>query len=241
MHFQHCLTKKLNCSSFHSLQQLVRLSSTQRLESFFIQVSLEHYDPSAVPRVETSEHQRFFPVEGVCGIGEVKSNLSKVGLKDALNKLARVKSKADAVSSTIPIHRDRSVATENFSRETNLYDQIFSFLVCEKFDFDSTSLATEVGGWYEADIKSHHKHNLVLSLSDGLLLYVDSRGKSWMYPSTPNIPAKNRFVQPQDNLMLHFYLFFSYMNILASSTTILFPEMKEYMPSIAGGFNHDER
>jgi len=203
------------------------------------QLDVVIYDPSVIPRFESIDHQRFFPVEGVCAIGEVKSVLSKCELREALNKLARAKATADHVSSTIPIHRDPAIASQTFNREAHVYDQLFSFLVCESLKFDTSSLATEVSSWYESDIKSHHKHNLVLSISDGLLLYVDANKKSWMYP-TSNWPVKNRFVQPNGNEALHFYFFCTYMYSATTSATILFPEMLAYMPPLIGGLNHDE-
>ena len=232
------------------LRDFLRLAVPARLElgtGFLInaggqistQADIVVYDRSAIPRVESNEHQRFFPVEGVCAIGEVKSRLSKAGLRDALNKLARVKAKADDVSSTIPIYRDRTIATLPFNRETLWYDQLFSFLVCEGFDFDAASLAHEVSGWYAADVKEHHKHNLVLSIEDGLLLYVDQNNKSWMYPPTEKWPAKSRFFSSPGE-KTHFFLFLTYMFSATTSSTILFPEMTAYMPTLLGGTIHDQ-
>lgn len=233
------------------LREFLRLAVPARLDlgtGFLInaagdvstQADVVVYDRSAVPRVESNEHQRFFPVEGVCAIGEVKSRLSKTALRDALNKLARVKAKADQVSSTIPIYRSPTLKDSAFDRETVQYDQLFSFLVCEGFDFDPTTLANEVGGWYEPDIKAHHKHNMVLSVENGLLLYVDNNKKSWMYPPTPTWPAKNRFVSVAPGNKDHFYLFSTYMNIATTSSTILYPEMTAYMPALSARTLHDE-
>lgn len=208
------------------------------------QADIVIYDKSAIPRVESIEHQRFFPVEGVCAIGEVKSSLSKSELKKALNKLARVKAKADDVSSNVFIYRDRALASHTFDRTTVAYDQLISFLVCEKFDFDVSSLSTEVSSWYEDDVENHHKHNMVLSISDGLLLYVDATDVTrspWMYPSTLNKhPAKDRFIQPGENPIIHFHCFCNYMYFTTTSTTILFPEMSKYMPPFTGELNYDE-
>lgn len=198
------------------------------------------YDKSAVPRVESNELQRFFPVEGICAVGEVKSRLTKSDLADALNKLARVKATADKVSSEIPMFRDQSIANARFSRENCPYDQLVSFLVCESFGFDHTSLPSEVADWYDEDIKPHHRHNMVLSISDGLLLYADANNKSWIYPATARQRVKNRFVRPSADSILHFHLFCAYMYTATSSTTILFPEMTRYMPHLSRGVNCDE-
>jgi hypothetical protein len=233
------------------LRDFLRLCVPARLEigtgflinskgSISTQADVVIYDRSAVPRIESKEHQRFFPVEGVCAIGEGKSRLSKGGMRDALNKLARAKATADNVSSSIAIFRDRTLADKNFSRETNVYDQMFSFLVCEGFDFDYSSLSHEVSGWYDDDIQNHHKHNLVLSVEDGLLLYVDKNKVSWMYPSIPTYPVKCRFLEANSNDPLHFHYFCSYMFLATSSATVLFPEMATYMPSLEVKTIYDE-
>lgn len=205
------------------------------------QTDIVIYDKSTSPRIESKEHQNFFPVESICAIGEAKSKLSKQGLKDALNKLARVKSKCDRLSSTIPVFRDESISHKPFDRENEKYDQVVSFLICEKFDFDFSTIQNEITTWYEDDIEDYHKHNLVLSIEDGLLCYVDNNKKSWMYPSSKIWPAKNTFLTPNDNENLHFYIFCSYLNLLATSATILYPEMIHYMPSVSGGTRYDEQ
>lgn len=150
-----------------------------------------------------------------------------------------MKATADQTSTTTPIFRDRSIATLPFNREEIIYDQIFSVLVCEGFDFDPKSLANEISGWYEPDIKNHHKHNMILSIEDGLAHYIQS-GKSWMYPPTNRTPAKNRFLLPNENKNLHFHLFCSFMFLATSSTTILYPEINEYMPPLSGGYVYDD-
>jgi hypothetical protein len=49
------------------------------------------YDSKHTPLVQSNELQRFFPIETVCAIGEVKSTLSKAQLKETLLKLSKVK------------------------------------------------------------------------------------------------------------------------------------------------------
>jgi hypothetical protein len=198
------------------------------------------FDKSAAPRIESDERQRFFPVEAVCAFGEVKSLLKKADLKDALNKLARVKIKFDTLSSNIALFRDRSMKQDiKFSREEVVYDQPISFLVCEGFDFDFDSLQTEVSTWYDDEISSRHKHNLVLSIRDGLLTYVDGKSNTFMYPPTRAFPTKNRFIKSSGEDM-HINLFCDFMFQGTSSTTIIYPEMNKYMPSLSGGVFRDE-
>lgn len=203
------------------------------------QTDIVIYDKTAAPRIESNDDQRFFPVEAVCAIGEVKSILSKTDLKNALIKLSKTKSVADALSSTLPLFKDRNIKIEQFNRKINPYDQIVSFLICEKFDFDATSLPKEVDGWYEDIKEDYHKHNFVLSIEDGLLAYVGNSGKTWMYPPTAQLKARNRFVATENGSDVHINLFCDYVFHTTSSTTILFPEMVSYMPPLSGGSNYD--
>ena len=48
------------------------------------------YDKANTPVIETEE-QRFFPIECVVGVIEVKSKLTKYTFKEALRKLAKIK------------------------------------------------------------------------------------------------------------------------------------------------------
>ena len=153
------------------------------------QVDVVIYDKSSTPRIESREHQTFYTVESICAIGEAKSRLTKEDLQLALNKLARVKQKCDQVSSTVRLHRDtRNNST--FDRKNKVEDQVISFLICERFDFNFSDIQCEVSSWYDDDVEDQHKHNLVLSVEDGLLHYSDGSERSWMYPPSSARPAK---------------------------------------------------
>lgn len=196
------------------------------------QIDIVIYEPSATPRIESNENQRFFAIEGVCAIGELKSTLTKSTLRDALNKLARAKAIGDKASSHTRIHRNEIAKKTEFNRETIIYDQLVSFLICEKLDFDYKSLLAQ--DIYDKDIKNHHKHNLILSVEDGLILYVDDAEKSWMYPPSDMFPCRNRLIEPTQDGLSHFHLFCAYMFMLTSQATILFPEFTQYMPQTVG-------
>ena len=50
------------------------------------------YDKSKTPRIQNFENQRFFPIETVLGIGEVKSTISSMAeLNKYLQKLSKLK------------------------------------------------------------------------------------------------------------------------------------------------------
>ncbi|WP_444923345.1 DUF6602 domain-containing protein [Microbulbifer sp. DLAB2-AF] len=50
------------------------------------------YDPSYCPKIADTEHQKFFPVECVVAIGEIKSEISGTSsLVEILEKLSKIK------------------------------------------------------------------------------------------------------------------------------------------------------
>ncbi len=196
------------------------------------------YDSRNTARIENSTRQRFFPVETTVGIGEIKSTLSKYEFGLALNKLAQNKSLREK------IQNPASAIGKSFSSfsPTSVHtDALFSFLICKKLDFDTKNLAFEINEFYNEEIKDYQKHNLILSLEDGICAYYDDRGKTIMYPYMSGKKLMNRFVKPGDNPYCHFDFFASYYFIGISSVTTYFPEITDYLGRWTGGWNNDEK
>lgn len=100
----------------------------------------------------------FFPVEIVKCIGEVKSTLSKDKFKKALIKMANNKM----------MFLERK-CEENPRRGFKERDEIISFLICNKLDFDINEV--DFNNIYSEIKDVRFRHNMILSLQDGLLLY----------------------------------------------------------------------
>lgn len=208
------------------------------------QCDLVAFDANATPLIESGERQRFFPVESVCAIGEVKSVMSRTDLRDALNKLARIKMLREQIPSPTVLRRD---VPGNFNPSNYAYDQIPSFLICEKFSFNPANLEEVVSSLYEPDILQRHRHNLVLSLQDGLLAYFNFDGKTMMYPEMSSrfeggvhshpMALGNRFVMfDHDDPASHIRLFCTYLFLVSSSTTVLYPDMASYISNANNAF-----
>ena len=138
------------------------------------------YDRNNTPLIENERNQRFFPVESVAAIGEIKSDMSKRNLKIALNKLARNKALASKNSPNSMTSRKAAGFEEIYNplRETAV-----SFLICNELSFKAT--AEEIDKLYDSDIEHWQKHNMILSINDGLYLYRDDeKGKISSYPET---------------------------------------------------------
>ncbi len=105
---------------------------------------------------------QFLFVESVFAIGEVKSTLSKEQLKKALIKLSKIKKlgeETEAVNSLNGKHLDFR------NSET---DQIVSFLICKKLNFDIKKLDFDQ---IYSGIEYRNRHNFILSIEDGLFYY----------------------------------------------------------------------
>lgn len=100
----------------------------------------------------------FYPVEEICGIGEIKSNLNKEQFKKALRKLALNKQLED----------DRCCLEQNKFKHFLHLDGIPTFLVCNKLEFDIKQI--DFGQIYDG-IERKYWHNFILSIEDGLLIY----------------------------------------------------------------------
>lgn len=113
-------------------------------------------------------------------------------------------------------------------------------MICKKLNFDFSDITSEINSMYDSTVEYRHRHNLILSVEDGLLAYYDNNGKTMMYPWFANMILKNRFTQPDTNPYSHFKLFSSYLFLGTTSNTILYPEISDYMGCIEGGTKNDE-
>ena len=110
--------------------------------------------------ITTDEVAKFYPVEYVYGIGEVKSTINRTELKEALVKLADAKK----------IALTRIEQSKDFS--SIKADQVMpcSFLICKRIE--GFNNITE-GYWEDvyADILKECRHNYILSIDDGIIYY----------------------------------------------------------------------
>ena len=193
------------------------------------------HDSQFTPLIQNDELQTFYPVECIASIGEVKSNLSKTNFIQALKKLADIKKMRENIKNPVILYPE---SPRTYDPKNHIYDQIFTFLICEKFEFNYENIVDEFDSIYEG-IPSYLRHNLILSIEDGLICYYDGN-KTMMYPIVGNNICKNRMVI-SDKKYPFLKLFASYIFLGTSSATILYSEITDYMGSIEGGFNITEK
>lgn len=152
------------------------ITSTEEVST---QCDLIIYQSNVIPLIDNNI-AKFFPIEIVNGIGEIKSDLSKKEFKEALQKLARNK-----------MLTEKRKGSEISSKGTfGEYDYLNSFLVCNKFNFDITSV--DYNEIYD-QIPRAYWHNAILSLEDGLLTY------KLNFKELPN-PMKDNFIAKKGNI-----------------------------------------
>ena len=210
---------------------------TSSMEDVSTQCDVVIFDSGMTPLYQGGDRQTFFPIESVFCVGEVKSTLSKPELAKALNKLAKIKSLSERITHPTII---RKSLPGPFDPTNHAYDLIPSILICQKLDFKLSNIENEIDEMYEDGVCHRHKHNMILSIEDGLLSYFDQNDKNLPYPQLGGIDLHNRFTYPHTNDYIHFKLFGSYMFMLTVSKTLLYPEFSDYIGDLAGGLCRDQ-
>ena len=184
------------------------------------------FNPKYTPLLKNSELQRFFPVETVCSVGEVKSILSFSDFKIALHKLAKTKKISEYVKNPNIIFRNKA---GDFSPKQYPHDLISTFVICQKLDFDLKRII-EV---YDKNIEVRHRHNMILSIEDGLILYeLNMDGKPGVHylPTIDGVTQLNfghQGFDKGDNRYIK--VFCNYLFQALTYRTILSTQISDYM------------
>ena len=182
------------------------------------------YDRTRTPKIENIDNQKFFPIETVSCIGEVKSDINSMSeLNSHLIKLAQIKKMRDSMIGKSPYYRHSSDAP--FSPTLNPFDNIFSFLICRSlnFKFDISKLDYGI-------VEQRFKHNIILSLKDGMLNYkTKNNTKNLIMPFMGQEDHIDHF-HPTDNAELpsHILNFLHHIAQALDMTTLLAIEIAEY-------------
>lgn len=204
------------------------------------QCDLVIFDRQFTPTITDSQKFRFFPVETVVCIGEVKSKLGKKDFLNALIKLARNKALCRV--------GDKAVARRSAGIDVgpigHHFDATASFLICEDLDFSLEDVTTHLSLHYDRNnIPIEERHNLVLSINDGVLCYSNhllEKNVAWMHPLTRGERMKNRLVCPGDSGRNHFGIFTTYIFTICANATVYLPDIGEYGSRPSVGEYQDE-
>ena len=187
------------------------------------------YDKETMPIIENVE-QRFFPVEAVVGVIEVKSKLSFSELKDALKKLARVKELRNDISTNSFIHNNHGGTA--FDPKYHIRDQLATFLICEDIEANPRDLVEiKLRKAYESvDLSLYH--NMILSINQGCYMYNDNNGMAIYHPYYDyNSPHKMEFIAPHKAGYdkEHILVFLNYLYMLIRDVSVMYIEITNYL------------
>jgi hypothetical protein len=131
------------------------------------------YDLNNTPLIQNDSKTRFFPVESVVAIGEIKSKLKVQKLCEAAVKLAEIKKMKQIPPNYIFCINDQN--KNNFNPLLDCHDTLFSFLICEEIEnFERNKVFKKLNEAYNnAGIDYAYRHNIILSLRDGVLTYIN--------------------------------------------------------------------
>lgn len=186
------------------------------------------YDPYNTPLIQTDERQKFFPVETLAAVGEIKSSMSKAGLIDALKKLSATKKLRESmvqpcttIKKKIPGNYDPNVC----------YDQLFTFLICKNLNFNINDLPNVIIEAYNS-ISIQYRHNLILSLDDGVFFYGNG-DKTFCWPTFKSKDGKQTvpsyWDKDEKDSYLHYKIFAQQLFMGMTDASIFYPEMINYL------------
>lgn len=194
------------------------------------QCDLVIYSKLFAPVIQSPEQQRFFPIESVVAVGEVKSRLSRQLLQDACRKLSRVKEmRANLHRAAIGFSIHKTIGP--YSAKHHLLDQIATFIVADSIQGSLDDIQKSV----DAVADSTFRVNTVLSIESWCSSYKDLKGLFWPYPA--DVDENHQVLQdvlplvlhpPGEDQLCHLRLFLHFMQLLVTRATVLYPDLHGY-------------
>lgn len=204
------------------------------------------YDREHSPNIEEMG-QRFFPIESVVAVIEVKSKLNKKQLSEALCKLSRIKTYREELQSVSyeyngkpdPADPQKQYLRRKFDPRNCWYDQIATFLICESVPPTMSSNPETLVTFFEdtyKDIPDWYWHNAILSMDKKCFMYQDEHGRPFFLPryggKQLNIAVygpvpEGRTIRGYDRE--HIAAFLRYFVQMVSQISVLYVELSSYL------------
>jgi hypothetical protein len=129
--------------------------------------------------INDTDESTYFPCEGIIGVGEIKSTLNTTDLEDSFVKIKSVKELNRTLNNTTCWRRYCSrqsiqgADSQYYSQTEKVEDQILGFILCEKIGLTLDTFLTKCSALIKKE-KTHLLPNIIVSLQDGLFIYLDS-------------------------------------------------------------------
>lgn len=168
------------------------------------------FDKENAPLIRNLNYQRFFSIENIAAVGEIKSKLSKKKFIDALTYLSAIKRARINIKEPY-IKFSHDPGREKYDALLYPTDQIVTFIICEKLNFNIKTFNFD--DFYKDD-KLSTRIDMILSLEDGLLAYENDAGQMLPYS---NIPNKNFYLYKETNKSIFFPIKLFLINIFTAT------------------------
>ena len=199
------------------------------------QVDLVLYDPTMTPPLESKQRQRFFPVETLVAAGEVRSEITKQSLEDALGRLAEVKAlRAKLAPESSAVKRWYGLGDTKYDPTGIPFDQVFTFLVCKRFSFRFASSFPSTLDEIYRGVDYGLRHSAILSIDEGLLYYTGkfpdgTMGDSY-FPTSPIDGTRhlNKWIRNHENRYAPLKGFCASLFMHACHCTVGYADLAQY-------------
>lgn len=201
------------------------------------------YDSEETPAIKTDQLQRFYPIETVYAVGEVKSVLTLVEFEKALQKLMNIKKMRFKTKLKFPT-KPSNIKHEELDLENCEHHNIVSFLVCQKLAFDPLELNGKFNYIYNNLNTVPFRHNIILSIEDGLLSY-STRWQEMVDPESDDTPPDTPYPFPRRKFidctnkfnpatadLKHISIFLSELSWCLNTTAVFEFNVLSYMESM---------
>lgn len=191
------------------------------------------YDRSITPLIQSNEQQTFYPIETVVAVGEIKSVMSKREFTIAIKKLSEIKKIKTGITTQSLYSRREKLGP--YDPKNIHYDSLFTFIICEKLNFNLDNIESELDTIYSASTDFWNRHNLILSIEDGLFQYAINQetGKVSFWAPTFHGETSHQFIKKIENQKYnHFKKFALGLFNGISFATVLYPDLVHYINGI---------
>jgi len=164
------------------------------------QLDIVLYEKNVCPSfcVNDDPGSTYYPCEGVIAVGEVKSTAGKKEIHDAFEKVQSVKQlqrysieSEGLVGKSVPTRPYGSLTAivgtpdQSYNQEKNIKDQIFGFMLTGNFSITPETVCKHVANQC-GKIASRDALNIMVSLSDGVVCYLNNEKEAAAMKLSPN-------------------------------------------------------
>jgi len=146
------------------------------------QTDIVIYEKDICPQfsINDTPETTYYPCEGVISVGEIKSTLNTTDLIDSFAKIKSVKKSKRFFNNKTCWRKYCSRQTiqgadsQYYSQAEKTKDQVYGFILCEKIGLKLDTFLTKCSELIKQE-DAHLLPNLIVSLNDGLFIYLDTK------------------------------------------------------------------